>query len=83
MGWTGLYSYDAPSSYKEEKAFITKQWTYTSNDITSEVLAVSKVGSVWYLAIRVTGDDTPRGYTIDKNGSYVYGHVLMTSRRND
>lgn len=85
MGWTGIYTNDAPQSYSEEKSYLINEYSYSNDDVTSEVLAISKVGSVWYMAVKISGNlsKTRWGeiYQIS-NGSFVYGNVVMTSRTN-
>lgn len=56
---------------------------------TAECLIASKVGSVWYLAIRLTpkpgqevAEPPMRGYVPDDTGRIVYAGVVLTSRRD-
>ena len=85
MGWTGLYTADAPQSYSEEKQHLVDEYTYSNKDVTSEVLAISKVGSVWYMAVKISGNLSKTRwdeiYAIEDD-SFVYGNVVMTNRSN-
>ena len=46
-----------------------------------DVLQLSKVGSVWYAAVKVTGSPNPAPYVPDESGSYVAAAVVLTTRR--
>jgi hypothetical protein len=80
MGWTGI-SHDAPKTYREEKDFLTREFTFTTPyEEESTVVGMSKVGSVWYMAIRVTGVTGAQSNHYVEDTDYVFGMVIMTSR---
>ena len=56
MGWTTYAAYGSPKTREEERSEIVRLYTslVESAPYTAECLMASKVGSVWYLAIRLT-----------------------------
>jgi hypothetical protein len=91
MGWTIYAAYCSPKSREEERDEIVELYTDLAPDApyTAECLMASKVGSVWYLAVRLTpkpGRETPtplmRGYVPDASGAIVYAGIVLTSRRD-
>ena len=91
MGWTTYAAYCSPKTREEERAEIERLYTslVETAPYTAECLMASKVGSVWYLAIRLTpkpghgpADPPMRGYVPDAAGRIVYAGVVLTSRRD-
>jgi hypothetical protein len=91
MGWTTYAAYRSPKTRAEERDEIVDLYTDLASDApyTAECLMASKVGSVWYLAIRLVpkpGREMPeplmRGYVPDAAGAIVYAGIVLTSRRD-
>ena len=91
MGWTTYAAYGSPKTRAEERAEIERLYTslVESAPYTAECLMASKVGSVWYPAIRLTpkpgqeiAEPPMRGYVPDAAGRIVYAGVVLTSRRD-
>lgn len=87
MGWTFHSEYNSPRNHAEEKAEICKLFRVSdaakAEGISYEVLQASKVGSVWYVACKVTGQNYRDGtYIPDESGAVVVGFVILT-RRSD
>lgn len=82
MGWTVHYRHNSPQGHAAEKAEIVNLFTPAENSgVTFDVLQASKVGSVWYVAVRMTGAN-PAPYIADADGSFVFCAVILTSRKN-
>ena len=91
MGWTCYSRRTSPKTRAEERAEIVRLYTalVPEADYTAECLMASKVGSTWYVAIRLTpkagaaADALPlRGYVPDATGAIVYAGVILTSRKD-
>ena len=91
MGWTTYAAYRSPKTREEERGEVIDLYTDSVSDApyAAECLMASKVGSTWYLAIRLTpkpGRETPpllmRGYVPDAVGAIVYAGIVLTSRRD-
>lgn len=83
MGWTGIASYNAPTTQAEERAFFEKELNY-KNDAgeTATVVAMSKVGSCWYVAIEYAHNDATACRWYGNGTTHVGGLVIKTSRYN-
>ena len=90
MGWTYYAAYCAPKTRTDERAEIERLYTnlVESAPYTAECLMASKVGRVWYLAIRLTpkpdvqlAEPIVRGYVPDDMGRIVYAGVVLTARQ--
>jgi len=79
MGWTGYSAYNSPQTYAEEKAEIQNLFTSSSPKVTYEVKQLSKVGSAWYAAVKITGTDTDT-HVCDENGAFTTAFVILTSK---
>lgn len=64
MGWTFYNEWNSPTTYESEKAEVERIY---SNGGKNEILQCTKVGSVWYLAVKA-----PTGL--------VWGGVCLTKR---
>ena len=91
MGWTTYAAYCSPRTREEERAEVIDLYTDLVPDAPhgATCLMASKVGSVWYLAIRLTpkpgraiAESIMRGYVPDAAGAITYAAVVMTSRRD-
>ena len=91
MGWTTYAAYRSPKTRAEERDEVIDLYTDLVSDAphTAECLMASKVGSVWYLAIRLTpkpgremSEPLTRGYVPDAAGAIVYAGIVLTSRRD-
>lgn len=91
MGWTVYDAGYSPQTREDERAEIVRLYTSLvgTAPYTAECLMASKVGSVWYLAIRLVpkpghdGSGLPlRGYVPDRAGAIVYAGIVLTSRRD-
>ena len=91
MGWTSYARYNSPKTRAEERAEIIRLYTSLVPDApyTAECLMASKVGTTWYVAIRLVPKpgaeiDGPvlRGYLPDGAGSLVYAGVILTGRHD-
>lgn len=91
MGWTTYAADCSPKTRAEERAEIGRLYTtlVESAPYTAECLIASKVGSVWYLAVRLMprsgqgiAEPPMRGYVPDDTGRIVYAGVVLTSRRD-
>ena len=91
MGWTSYAASCSPKTREEERAEIERLYTKLVDDApyAAECLMASKVGRVWYLAVRLTpklghgpADPPMRGYVPDAPGRIVYAGVVLTSRRD-
>ena len=91
MGWTSYAASCSPKTRGEERAEIERLYTKLVDDApyAAECLMASKVGRVWYLAVRLTpkpghgpADPPMRGYVPDAAGRIVYAGVVLTSRRD-
>ena len=89
MGWTCYSQWNSPKTRAEERAEIVRLYTelVPEADYTAECLMASKVGSTWYVAIRLTpkpgaAPNIPplRGYVPDATGAIVYAGVILTQR---
>jgi hypothetical protein len=81
----------SPATREDERAELIRIYTTLVPEAqhTAECLMASKVGSVWYLAIRLTpkpdcASDAPimAAYVPDETGAIVYAGVVLTSRQN-
>ena len=90
MGWTYCAASCSPTTREEERAEIERLYTdlVDSAPCTAECLMASKVGSVWYLAIRLTpkpgqgpAELPMRGYVPDAVGTVVYAGVALNARQ--
>lgn len=82
MGWTFYANHNSPRTYAEEKAEIIRLFTPARDSaVTFEVLQASKVGSAWYVAVKITGREQGR-YVTGPDGSFVAAAVILT-RRSD
>jgi len=81
MGWT-FY----PTPPRHERAEIMNLFTWKSDKFTTKVLALSKVSSIWFAAVKFTprpGEDIKSGhYTSDPDGSFTWCAVFLTERCN-
>ena len=91
MGWTTYAASCSPKTREEERAEIERLYTKLVDDApyAAECLMASKLGRVWYLAVRLTpkpghgpADPPMRGYVPDAAGRMVYAGVVLTSRRD-
>ena len=91
MGWTIYAAYCSPKTREEERDEVIDLYTDLAPDApyNAECLMASKVGSVWYLAVRLTpkpGRETSellmRGYVPDAAGAIIYAGIVLTSRRD-
>ena len=90
MGWTCYSRWTSPKTRAEERAEIVRLYTDLVPEAayTAECLMASKVGSAWYVAIRLipngaAADVLPlRGYVPDATGAIVYAGVILTSRKD-
>ncbi|MGR3436137.1 MAG: DUF6927 domain-containing protein [Shimia sp.] len=91
MGWTCYNRWTSPKTRTEERAEIVSLYTQLVPNAayTAECLIASKVGSTWYVAIRLipksdaAADVLPlRGYVLDATGAIVYAGVILTSRKD-
>jgi hypothetical protein len=91
MGWTTYAAYCSPKTREEERDEIVELYTDLAPDAphTAECLMASKVGSTWYLAVRLIpkpGREVPeplmRRYVPDASGAVVYAGIVLTSRRD-
>jgi hypothetical protein len=91
MGWTTYAAYCSPKTRKEERDEIVDLYTDLAPDspYIAECLMASKVGSVWYLAIRLApkpGREMPKplmhGYVRDATGAIVHAGIVLTFRRD-
>ena len=91
MGWTSYAAYCSPKIREEEHADIERLYTslVESAPYTAECLMASKVGRVWYLAVRLTpkpgvplAEPPMRGHVPDATGAIVYAGVVLTSRQD-
>ncbi|CTQ34820.1 DUF6927 domain-containing protein [Jannaschia rubra] len=91
MGWTTYAAYRSPKTREEERHEIVDLYTDLALDApyAAECLMASKVGSTWYLAIRLApkpgrqAAELPmRGYVPDAAGAIVYAGIVLTSRRD-
>ena len=90
MGWTYYAAYCSPKTRAEERAEIERLYTdlVDSAPYTAECLMASRVGTTWYLAIRLAPKpdaDMPgpvmSGYVPDAAGRIVYAGVVLTARQ--
>lgn len=93
MGSTGIDFWQV-NTYEKEKQYHINKKNYETDSYSCEVIQASKVGSNWYMAIKVTIKDVSKMHESDKvsnaiffkdgickdGDSYVYGHVVKTSR---
>lgn len=81
MGWL-FYTDRRVKTYADEKAEITRLCTFDSDVRRTEPLKACKVGSTWYVAVKVTNFDgtavEDRTYTPDKDGSITFAAVFLT-----
>jgi hypothetical protein len=91
MGWTTYAAYCSPKTREEERGEVIDLYTDLAPDApyAAECLMASKVGSVWYLAVRLTqkpgrqpSEPLMRGCVPDAAGAIVYAGIVLTSRRN-
>ena len=88
MGWTSYSVARSPKTAEAEKAEIIRLYTSLVADApcTAECLMASKVGSTWYVAIRLTPkpgadvDTIRRGYLPDDAGAITYAGIILTRR---
>lgn len=86
MGWLIYSRSDSPRTYAEERAEIERLCTFETDTRNFAPVQLSKVGSVWYAAVKVL----PKvGATLDQNafqpdpdGGYTFAVVFLTSRRD-
>ena len=90
MGWTYYAATCSPATREEERAEIERLYTtlVDTAPYTAECLMASKVGTTWYLAIRLAPKpdvDMPgpvmSGYVPDTAGAVVYAGVALTARQ--
>ena len=90
MGWTTYAATCAPKTREEERAEVERLYTHLVDAAphTAECLMASKVGTTWYLAIRLAPKpdaDMPgpvmSGYVPDAAGAVVYAGVALTARQ--
>lgn len=91
MGWTYYDYHGSPKTRDDERTEIVRLYTVFVPDApyTAECLMASKVGSVWYLAVRLApkpGHDASglplRGYVTDVSGAIVYAGIALTRRQD-
>ena len=91
MGWTSYARYNSPKTRAEERAEIVRLYTSLVPEApyTAECLMASKVGSAWYLAIRLVpkpgeaiAGPVLRGYLPDATGAVTYAGVILTGRHD-
>jgi len=84
MGWT-FHGYNSPQTHREEKAEIEKLCTWECDKAVRRPVQTSKVGGVWYVAIKVVpkvgqGPTVDATYVTDPDGSYTFCEIFLTSR---
>lgn len=81
MGWV-IYGDRRIKTYADEKAEIIRLCEYETETQTGKVVKCSKVGSVWYAAVKVRRvDDTPiddATYVTDADGSITFAAIVLT-----
>jgi hypothetical protein len=81
VGWL-FYSDRRIKSYGDEKTEIARLCTFETVTRKTTLIKASKVGSTWYVAVRVTNlDSSPvedRTYVTDADGSITFGAVFLT-----
>lgn len=81
MGWLFDGSPQV-KTYADEKARIEKICTYSSEHRSIRPLRCSKVGSVWYAAVKTTllvyGPKKESTYALDAENRYVFAAVFLT-----
>ena len=89
MGWTTYAATCAPKTREEERAEVERLYTHLVDaaPYTAECLMASRVGTTWYLAIRLAPKpdaDMPgpvlSGYVPDAAGTITYAGVVLTGR---
>lgn len=82
MGWTFYSANHSPKTRDEEKREITRIMWWQSADGCGELLGASKVGNVWYCAVKATHSDPEyrRPYLAAEDGSITFGAVVLTER---
>ena len=89
MGWTSYSRWNSPTTREEERAEIIRLYTTLVEQApyTAECLMASKVGSTWYVAIRLTpkpgreiAGPVMSGCVPDENGAITYAGVILTNR---
>ena len=90
MGWTYYAPYCSPKTREEERAEIERLYTtlVDAAPYTAECLMTSRVGTTWYLAIRLAPKPDAdmhgpvlSGYVPDDTGRIVYAGVALTARQ--
>jgi hypothetical protein len=85
MGWSIYSKYNSPKNREEERKEIVGLFEpATGAQHSYEVLQASKVGTVWYVAVKVINPspDTVRPYVRAEDGSYTFAAVILTSKKN-
>ena len=91
MGWTSYSRWNSPKTREEERAEIIRLYTTLVEEApyTAECLMASKVGSTWYVAIRLTpkpgreiAGPVMSGCVPDENGAITYAGVILTNRHD-
>lgn len=75
MGTTCMY---LPKG--QERAEVEGLFNWTNGGVKSTVLAISKVGAIYYAAVKREGAEDGFGHEMDADGAYVFGAVVKTSR---
>ena len=82
MGWTSYSGQYAPKNKAEEKATIMRVLTWNSPNGSGECVAASKVGNVWYCAVKAKSDikGYAEPYVVANDGSITFAAVILTDR---
>lgn len=82
MGWL-FYTDKRISGHAQEKAEITRICTNDNDTLSQSVLKLSKVGSVWYAAVRSLpkpgAEFSQRQYVPDPDGGYTFAAVFLVA----
>lgn len=86
MGWT----YQEANTTEAKERIVRRAYEFETDNVKTTILAMSKVGSAYYLAVHVRpkSDDAKERagqnpYVLRDDGSYVYAGVCLTGHMRD